>query len=198
MATRTARAIQRAEAINRITLAASGLAGACNVPLPEIPTSHREPDYLATLQLDATGEFIEALAEHVRQTEQPDEPVLLDLGTAQLALGEALGIADMPAIVGFGGRIDPVALTELLQLAAEAALVLRVVADVEQAIADAKADPDASVDTPSTDEEPVEDVSIPATDEEPAEPVELDGADAEPVAEDAQAPAKTRKSKKAD
>lgn len=62
MATRTARAMQRAEAIDRITRAASGLAGALNVPPPDMPMHHREPDYLATLQLDAIAVFLESLA----------------------------------------------------------------------------------------------------------------------------------------
>lgn len=62
MATRTIRAAQRNQAVERVTAAATALAAAFDVAPPAIPTHHREPDYLTTLQLGTIADFLDGLA----------------------------------------------------------------------------------------------------------------------------------------
>jgi hypothetical protein len=62
MATAMARAIQRANALDRLTKTTKKLAKAHGVDAPEFPLSHRDPAYLPTLQMEAIADFLEALA----------------------------------------------------------------------------------------------------------------------------------------
>ena len=62
MATAMARAIQRANALDRLTKTTKKLAKAHGVDTPEFPLSHRDPAYLPTLQMEAIADFLESLA----------------------------------------------------------------------------------------------------------------------------------------
>ena len=62
MATAMARAVQRANALDRLTKTTKKLAKAHGVDAPEFPLSHRDPAYLPTLQMEAIADFLEALA----------------------------------------------------------------------------------------------------------------------------------------
>ena len=58
MATATARAVQRAEAVQRLTEQTAVVADALGIAAPDIPTSHRDPSYVPTLQLEAVADFL--------------------------------------------------------------------------------------------------------------------------------------------
>ena len=72
MATPAARAIQRANALERLTKATKKLAKAHGVDAPEFPLHHRDPAYLPTLQMEAMADFLEALAKS--DADDGDEP----------------------------------------------------------------------------------------------------------------------------
>lgn len=62
MATNQARIKQRAEAVRRLTQAADAAADALGVDKAEIPTSHKDVDFLPTLQIDAVAALLERIA----------------------------------------------------------------------------------------------------------------------------------------
>ena len=60
MATPAARARQRIEAISRLTDLTNEMAESRGIDPPSIPTSHRDPAYIPTLQIEAVCDFLEA------------------------------------------------------------------------------------------------------------------------------------------
>ncbi len=70
MASSMARIKQRAEAVQRLTNAANAAADALGVERAEIPTSHKDADYLPTVQIDAVA----ALLERIAGASEPKKP----------------------------------------------------------------------------------------------------------------------------
>jgi hypothetical protein len=62
MASNATRVRQRAQAVNRLVAAAESATTATGVDAVEIPTHHREPDYLQTLQIEAAANLLERIA----------------------------------------------------------------------------------------------------------------------------------------
>ena len=62
MAVKSVRIAQRGAAVNRLTEAANAAADALGVDRADIPTYNREPDHLATLQIDAVAGLLERIA----------------------------------------------------------------------------------------------------------------------------------------
>ena len=62
MASSMARIKQRADAVQRLTNAADAAADALGVERAEIPTSHKDADYLPTVQIDAVAALLERIA----------------------------------------------------------------------------------------------------------------------------------------
>jgi hypothetical protein len=62
MAANSTRVKQRGQAVNRLIAAADAAARATGVEAIEIPTHHREPDYLMTLQIEAAADLLERIA----------------------------------------------------------------------------------------------------------------------------------------
>ncbi len=75
MATPTARAIQKAEALQRLTVAADALAAALDVAPPSIPTHHKDAAHLQTVQMDALADFLETVCRAVETTPEPMPPL---------------------------------------------------------------------------------------------------------------------------
>ena len=63
MASNMARIRQRAEAVQRLTNAANAAADTLGVDRAEIPMSHKDADFLPTLQIDAVAALLERIAE---------------------------------------------------------------------------------------------------------------------------------------
>lgn len=74
MATATARAVQRAHALDRLTKTTKKLAKAYGVDELEFPMSHRDPAYLPTLQMEAIADFLESLTTAVDGDEADATP----------------------------------------------------------------------------------------------------------------------------
>lgn len=62
MASTAVRARQKAEAVERVGKAANKLAKAYKIDPPELPTFHRDTEYLPTLQLEAVADFLDRIA----------------------------------------------------------------------------------------------------------------------------------------
>jgi hypothetical protein len=62
MATAASRAVQRAIALQRLTETVNELAKAHKVDAPNVPTHHKDPSHLPTVQMEAMADFLEALA----------------------------------------------------------------------------------------------------------------------------------------
>lgn len=63
MASNATRVRQRGQAVNRLIEAAKAAADSAGVEAVEIPTHHREPDYLQTLQIEAAADLLERIAQ---------------------------------------------------------------------------------------------------------------------------------------
>ena len=72
MAVKSVRIAQRGAAVNRLTEAANAAADALGVEPAEIPTYNREPDHLATLQIDAVADLLERIAGSAAPAETDD------------------------------------------------------------------------------------------------------------------------------
>ena len=73
MAVKSVRIAQRGAAVNRLTAAANAAADALGVDRAEIPTYNREPDHLATLQIDAVAGLLERIAGSAAPAEADDD-----------------------------------------------------------------------------------------------------------------------------
>ena len=72
MAVKSVRIAQRGAAVNRLTDAANAAADALGVDRADIPTYNREPDHLATLQIDAVAGLLERITEGAAPAETDD------------------------------------------------------------------------------------------------------------------------------
>ena len=73
MAVKSVRIAQRGVAVNRLTEAANAAADALGVEHADIPAYHREPDHLATLQIDAVADLLERIAGSAAPAETDDD-----------------------------------------------------------------------------------------------------------------------------
>ena len=97
MATNATRVRQRAQAVNRLVTAAEAAAKSAGVDAVEIPTHHREPDYLMTLQIEAAADLLERIAGSAAPAETTDAAAPDDAGQAATATPEAAPDADPAA-----------------------------------------------------------------------------------------------------
>lgn len=72
MASNATRVRQRAQAVNRLIEAAKAAAESAGVEAVAIPTHHREPDYLQTLQIEAAADLLERIAKGAAPAESSD------------------------------------------------------------------------------------------------------------------------------
>ena len=73
MAVKSVRIAQRGAAVNRLTDAANAAADALGVDRADIPTYNREPDHLATLQIDAVAGLLERITEGAAPAKTDDD-----------------------------------------------------------------------------------------------------------------------------
>lgn len=83
MASNATRVRQRGQAVNRLIEAAKAAAETAGVEAVEIPTHHREPDYLQTLQIEAAADLLERISQGAAKPDADEESVTPEILAAR-------------------------------------------------------------------------------------------------------------------
>lgn len=89
MATRAARAVQSAQALDRLVEVTTLLAESLSLEPPDIPRSHRDPTYLPTLQMEAVSDFLAQVVNAAEESQAPEQSKPSDKSSRARGRGNA-------------------------------------------------------------------------------------------------------------